>query len=561
MLASCFHAFGILGFALAWLSYDHYRPWVNFHAEALALVAVGLLAISTCLRAASSAWRTQVPRIVWWILAVALVPWLQWALGISLFAGDALLASLYVSGLAVAIWVGHSYATSELGQDAALAPVFYALWLAALVSAAIGLLQWLSLQGVLMMYVVQTDAGDRAMGNLGQPNQLATLLLMGMVSLGWTFERKAIGWLGLIAGVGFLSFVLVLTQSRAGVLSAVTVGLFLFWKSSQSPTRIRPRHLLLWLLAFGAMFLLVPVINDVLLMGGRRSMNVAVDSARITIWKQMLSGIAHAPWLGYGWNQTPTAHAFGGLTVPGSMTYTNAHNIVLDIVAWNGVPLGLLLTALCVYWFLSRMWRTGQKAGIYAMSCLLPLLVHSLVEYPFAYAYFLLAAGLMIGVVEAEIVGVKATRLRVQWVGALVVVWFGLGSYMVLEYLQIEDDFRVVRFENLNIGKTPVEYVVPDVWMFSHMATMLQASRLRPQPSMTADELETLRKTALRFPYGALSLRYALAMGLNGNPTGAQQQMAMIRGMYGEYYYQAAVGTLREMQEKYPELSAVKLPQ
>ena len=561
MLASCLHAFGILGLALAWLSYDHYRPWVNFHAEALALAAVGLLAISTCLRAASSTWSTQVPRIVWWVLAVALVPWLQWALGISLFAGDALLASLYLCGLAVAIWVGHSYAMAVPGEDAVLKPVFYVLWLAALASAAIGLLQWLSLQESLLMYVVQTDAGDRAMGNLGQPNQLATLLLMGIASLAWTFERKAIGWLGLVVGVGFLSFVLVLTQSRAGVLSAVTAGLFLCWKSSQTPMRIRPRHLLLWLFAFGVMLWLFPILNDGLLMGDRRSMNVVVDNARITIWKQMLNGIAHAPWVGYGWNQTPTAHAFGGLSVPGSLTYTNAHNIVLDVVAWNGVPLGLLLTAVCIYWFLSRMWGVEQRSGVYAMACLLPVALHSMVEYPFAYAYFLMAVGLMIGVVEAATMGVRTTRLHVRWVGALVVMWFGLGSFMVVEYLRIEEDFRVVRFENMNIGQTPAEYVVPDVWMFSHMATMLQASRLRPHPGMTAGEMETLRKASLRFPYGALGLRYAMAMGLNGNPVGAQRQMAMIRGMYGEYYYQAAVASLREMQEKYPELSAVTLPQ
>ena len=561
MLASCLHAFGILGLALTWLSYDHYRPWVNFHAEAMALAAVGLLALSVCLRATSSVWRTQVPRIVWWVLAVALVPWLQWALGISLFAGDALLASLYLCGLAVAIWVGYSHATAVPGDDAALAPMFYALWLAALASAAIGLLQWLSLQEFLVMYAVQSYAGDRAMGNLGQPNQLATLLLMGMVSLAWTFERKAIGWLGLVVGVGFLSLVLVLTQSRAGIISAVTVGVFLIWKNSNTSTRIRPRHLLLWLLALGAMYVLFPAVNDALRMADRRSMSMAVDNARLTIWLQVISGIAHAPWLGYGWNQTPTAHAFGGLSVPGSWIYTNAHNIVLDVVVWNGVPLGLFLTAVCAWWFLSRLWRVGQRAGIYAMACLLPIAVHSMVEYPFAYAYFLMVAGLMVGVVEAATVGTQATRLHVRWVAALVVGWFGLGSLMVVEYLRIEEDFRVIRFENLNIGHTPADYQVPDVWVFSQMGAMLDASRLRPHPGMAAAEIELLRKTSLRFHYGALSFRYAMAMGLNGNPQGAQQQLAMIRGMYGGGYYKSSVAAMREMQEKYPELSAVKLPE
>ncbi|ABE46556.1 PglL family O-oligosaccharyltransferase [Polaromonas sp. JS666] len=560
MTASRFHAFGVLCLAWAWLAYDHYRPWVNFHSEALALLGIGLLVASRCLvRSCLDA--EAAPRIVWWVMAAGLLPWLQYAMGISLFAGDALLASLYLSGLGAAIWLGYSYVVAPPEKDAALTSVFYMLWFAALVSAAIGLLQWLNLQGPLAMYVVQTDAGDRAMGNLGQPNQLATLLLMGMAALAWTFERKRIGRLGLIVGIAFMSVALVLAQSRAGMLSALVGAIFLIWKNNAAPERIAPRYVFAWLLAYGAAVQMLPYFQDFLLMGGGRSMNLGVDSARVTIWKQMLSGIGQSPWLGYGWNQTPTAHAAGSLAVPGSMTYTNAHNIVLDILAWNGVPLGLVLTAACAYWFVSRMHGAMRSSAIYAMACLLPIAVHSMVEYPFAYSYFLLTAGLMVGIVEASHRGIHTIRLNLRWVGCALAVWFVLGSYMVYEYLLIEEDFRVVRFENLRIGQTPAEYKVPDVWVFSHMASMLKAGRQQALPGMKPDDLENLRKASLRFPYGSLGLRYALALGLNGDPAGATRQMAVVRGMYGEYYYQAAVSVLRAVQqEKYPELSKVVTP-
>lgn len=501
------------------------------------------------------------PRIVGWIWAIALIPWAQYFLGIGLFAGDALLASLYLCALGIAIWLGFSYANPAMSPQPALDSVFFALWIAALTSAAIGLLQWLNLQDVLQMYAVQTDSGDRAMGNLGQPNQLATLLLMGMAALAWTFERNRIGNLGLGVGTAFLTLVLVFTQSRAGMLSVLVVAIFLIWKNNGTSAKLPPWAVIVWLLAYGAAILLLPSLFELLLMEGNRSMNPGVDAARITIWKQMLSGISQSPWLGYGWNETPTAHAAGSLAVPGSLTYTNAHNIVLDLLAWNGVPLGLLLTGACAYWFVSRMVRSTQSNAIYAMACLLPIAVHSMVEYPFAYSYFLLAAGVMVGIVEASQLGEKITRLRLRWIMATLSIWFVFGSYMSYEYFLIEEDFRIVRFENLKIGQTQLNYEIPDVWVISHMGAMLKAARQQAKPGMTSDELENLRKASLRFPYGSLGLRNALALGLNGDPVGATRQMAVIRGMYGENYYQAAVSVLRDLEkEKYPELHLVETP-
>lgn len=557
MPSSLFHAFGIICLALAWLAFDHYRPWVNFHSETLAFAGIGLLVLSHGLN--RKALITAAPRMVGCVFAVALLPWLQHWLGVGLFAGDALLASLYLFGLGAAIWLGYSYVMDSADGNAALAPIFYVLWIVSLVSAAIGLLQWLTLQGALAMYVVQADAGDRAMGNLGQPNQLATLLLMGIAALAWTFERERVGRVGLFAGVTFLTLGLVLAQSRAGMLSALVMGLFLIWKNHVTKARIGPKFILGWLLSFGLMVLLLPYVHDLLLMSSGRPVSFG-DSARITIWKQMLSGIAQSPWVGFGWNQTPTAHAAGSLAVPGSTTYTNAHNVVLDLLAWNGIPLGLLIAGACAYWFWSRIVNAGRSSAVYAMACLLPIAVHSMVEYPFAYAYFLIAAGLMVGIVEASHSGVRTLKLKLWWVQSSLAVWFVVGGYMAYEYFLIEEDFRIVRFENLRIGQTPAEYKVPDVWMLSHMAAMLKAARQQALPAMSADDLENLRKASLRFPYGSLALRNALARGLNGDAAGATRQMAVIRGMYGNHYYQAAVSVLRTEQEKYPQLSQVMTP-
>ena len=557
MLSSLLQAFGILLFSCAWLAFDHYRPWVNFHSEAMALFGVGLLAASQLLNK-NRPFKT--PHWIWIVVAVAVVPWLQWLTGVSLFSGDAVVVSLYLYGFAVAIALGYTYVREAPDR---LTPVFSSLCIVAMVSAAIGLLQWFSLEGPLGMYVVQTDAGDRAMGNLGQPNQLATLLLMGLASLTWFYERRRIGPTGMIFGTAFLTLVLVLTQSRSGTLSAVAAAFLLVWKAPASSARLRRRHVIAWTLAYLLARQLLPLVQSLLLMSDWRStLSLVNDNGRFIIWKQMLAGIWESPWVGYGWNQTPTAHASGSLHFPGSMTYTNGHNVVLDILAWNGIPLGVAISLACAYWLLSRIREIKDASALYAMGCLLPIVVHSFFEYPFAYSYFLLAAGLMAGIVEANRPHSLATNVSKRLFAVALSAWFSVGLYAVYEYIQIEEDFQVVRFENLKIGKTPEEYQRPkNIWLLSHMGAMLRAARQEATRDMRIEEIENLHKTSSRFAYGALAFRYALALGLNGQPEAASRQMRIIRGMYGDIYYQAAKSVLRSLEaEKYPELALVLTP-
>ncbi|WP_265299667.1 PglL family O-oligosaccharyltransferase [Verminephrobacter eiseniae] len=563
MPASLLHAFGILVFAWAWLSYDHNRPWLNFPAESLALLGIGLLAASRWV--VPGAQRDKggliVPRLAWGLVILATLPWLQWFAGISLFAGDAVIVSLYLCALAVAVALGYAYARDAADALQSLAPVFLVIGFVALVSAAIGLLQWLNLQEPLGIYVVQTDVGDRAMGNMGQPNQLASLLLMGIAALAWTYERKRIGATGLLCATGFLTLVLVLTQSRAGILSALVVVPLFVWKSHRAATRIRPWHAVGWLLCFLLALQALPWVHAALLMDEGRSLSLLRDNGRFFIWRQVWGGILESPWVGYGWNQTTTAQMASPLDSPGSLSLSYAHNVVLDLLAWNGIPVGLALTLAGIYWFLSRIHALRQVNPLYAMACLLPIAIHSLLEYPFAYSYFLLAAGLMAGIVEAAWKDAAPAVMPRRFFGVFLGAWFALGCYAVHEYMQIEEDFRVVRFENLRIGKTPADYRPPEhIWLLSQLGSMLDAARQEAKRGMTAQEMQNLRKVALRFPYGSLTLRYALALGLNGRPQEASRQMKIIRGIYGPYYYRAAVAALRRQEEKYPELREVKTP-
>ena len=543
MAFSLLHAFGIALFGVAWFVTDHFKPWANFHAEALALWSLVLLAWAHLAQPAP--WARQTPRWATWLLLLALVPWMQWGLGIGVYAGDAWIGSLFLCALVVSVSLGYSWGQAPPLMDKLRTAFFMTLVPVGLLMATVAVLQWLSLETFLTIWAVHVEPGGRSSGNLGQPNQTATLMLMGLAALAWAYERGLIGGVGLAAGAGWVAVALGTTQSRAGVLGALVVAGFLLAHGHFRSLRLRPIHIVGWLTFLGLwIVVLQPGLSSLLLMSGPRSFEVGVDSPRMTIWKQMLYGIWHAPWWGYGVNATPTANAWGGLEVPGSVTYTHGHNIVLDVLAWFGIPLGVLVAAVAAYWFVTRMLRVRQPWGIYAMACLLPILVHSMVEYPYAYGYFWVASGLCIGLVEAD----SQPNGGWRWprIAGLVLVtfWTVVGAVMTWEYVKIEEDFRYVRFESLNLGHTPAEHTLPQVHLLTQLDSMLRAGRQKPVADMPQAALDNLGDASMRFAFPILRSRYAQALWLRGDMAAATAQLGLIRGMYGEEVYQ---GTLERM--------------
>ena len=560
MLVTRLHALGLLFFTVSWLSYDHYRPWINFHAEALAIVGLSILVLGLLFRSGNA---LKAPKVSKWIALVALVPWAQYFSGISLFAGDALVSGIYLLALACAVWVGYQIALPiASAKESRVIGLMHSFWFAAMVSAAIGVAQWFNVQEPVGMYVAQTDIGDRAMGNLGQANQLATLLLMGIAAFAWIFERGLIGRVAFGFGIGFMTLALVMAYSRAGLIGVILIAGLYLWKRPQLHSRLSWQPVVIWVLLCVAGTLALPLASEALMMSDNQSFSrPEAVGQRVMMWKQVGYAIWQAPWFGYGWNQTPTAHAAGAVAYPYSVTYTNAHSFVMDIMAWTGLPLGVPLIGVIGWWFLSRLWTCASRDSVFAMAALLPFAMHSMVEYPFAYAYFLVAAGLFIGMVEANHIGVKTVSINLRWAWPLAFLWAVTGSYLIYEYFLIEEDFRVVRFENMKLGHTPSEYAAPDVWVLSQMGTMLKAARLRASPGMSAADMETLRTVSSRFAYGAVRFRYAQALALNGDPHGAIDQLAIIHGMYGSQYYAACVAELQQLANtKYPQLAAILKP-
>lgn len=537
--SSRFSSFGLFALTCAWLAYDHYRPWINFHSEFLAFVGLAALWMGL-VRPSQKSLSSSIPVVSVWIAALALLPWLQYAIGVTVFGGDALLSSCYILGLALA--VGAGYVGSRIW--------IHSLWIAAIGSSIIGLAQWLNLEGAIFgMYAVAVEKGDRAMGNLGQANQLASLLLMGIAALAYTLtlERRWVrGWSASL-GIVLMTVVLVLTQSRSGMVGALLAAAWLWMRT---PNRHHRKAIGLWLGFFIMGVLALPYVSEWLRGTTVRGLQATAPiSQRLDLWQQIAYAITQSPWLGYGWNQTPTAQAAGAIAHPHAILGGYAHNFVLDMLAWNGIPLGLLLCGAIGYWFISRLHRCRNVEAVYAMAGLLPFAVHSLLEYPFAYAYFLVAVGLLIGVIEAEIQPSTIVAIPLRWMQGVWALLIPLGVFIGYEYVRIEEDFRVVRYSAMNMADyASADYQPPTIRMLSQLDALLQSRRITVSTTMPEKNVQLLGAAALRFSDEVAWCQYAQALALKGRIPESRHQLDTIRALFGENYYAVCYPKLQRLQ-------------
>lgn len=538
-------------FGLSWLSPHHYPPWPAFHGEWLALssVFVGLLAASVNYGRQCC---VLIPRPAWVTAALVFVLLIQWSVGLQYFAGDVVVATLFLVGAAAAIVLGSNVSTGY--RIAPRLIIGATVLIAALSSSAIAVLQWLKFEHALGMLAVQVAVGDRPVGNLGQPNHLATLALLGVVTWRGLQLAKPVHVVADLAITGLLTLALVISQSRAGIVSGMLVTAFMVWKA---PADQRRRTILVWgmwlttlclgvacLQLSGEMWSTLSARGSLLDVGDRRS-----------LWAVAIAGLVEAPWIGYGFNQTAAASWIGSLAVPTSTYFNYAHNLILDLMLWLGIPLGLVLSCSGIWWFGSRLLRVRSPASVYACAMLIPLVFHSLVEFPFAYAYFLVTAGLMVGIVEAEATPPgQGWRVPVSALRAFAGVSLIAVLYGAYEYLKIESDYRAVRFENLRIGTPQRDHQPPDIYVLTNLGAKLKALRVQPRPDMPADELALLRDTSNRFVHGPLKLRYALALALNGEPLKAQLALLQLKNTHSDKYYQGVRELWAQRTEQYPQL-------
>lgn len=553
---------------LAYLLPNHYSPWLSFHQELAAALAFAPLLAWASTRI------TPLPAISYGAGALALVPLMQVATERLYFSTDGWMASLYLMGFGLSAHAGalskwRATKSKEL-DDRPVEWLWTALLVSALLSAGLAFHQWLlpSYQGI---YVAEIPPQSRPYANLAQPNQLATLLLLGIAGLVFLWEARRLRASLAIAAVFLLLWALVMTGSRSVLLALLWLPPAYFLMRKRCHLRTTPAAAVAAVVFYLVMAWLWPTLSNILLLdiGSNTALErMSSPGVRSIIWLSMLDAIGRAPWLGYGWGQISVAQIAVTLDHPPThIVLESAHNLFLDLALWNGLPIALGVVGGLGYWLCQQVRRCNDPARWATLLGVAVVLNHAMVEFPLNYAYFLLPVGYFMGALsgagipQATVSGVGfGARMTRGVVMAMTLFVTALTASVAVEYFPIEADWSLMRFQEARIGNLEATEP-PPAFLLTGLQQFLRFSRTEAKPGMSSQELETMRRNSERFAYAAPMFKYALAQAVNDQPENALKTLEKMCSMQPESVCRSAKSHWQELTKSiYPELGKLIFP-
>ena len=523
ILASLFLSF-------AWLSPFHTYPWVTFSSE-LATFAAALTLFTLFLNR-----NIQIPKLQLYILPVAFVPLLQWSGGLVSDFSVALLSTAYLFGFWVMVVMGYNLSLQSSAREQLMKQVCWLLLIIASVTSLIAMVQWLRFES--SVYGIMQLKGNRPYANFGQPNNLATFLIIGLMGALFLYEKhKASLWLLIPSSLSIL-FAICLTQSRTSLL--VCIFICIYWVIKQYKNK--PRLNFIKLFGWAATYLLIagyllPIIAQVMTTSVGEAVTHTASLAqragsgheRLGMWMQIIHAIGERPWFGYGWNQTSVAVVESIHFNTVQVWFNSAHNIVLDLLVWNGLPLGFLIIAYFAIWLFWLSKNAKDTISIVAILMVSAILMHAMLEFPQRYAYFLLPMGFLLGLIQAQtpnLNGVSLHRniIRCVWLVSLIVLLLIWRDYKLFqENSKLVFKQKPVSEEILGSSK---------ILILTQFQQRLDWITLKPQTLMSDSDLSVIGEMVKNkaTPYNLK--KYAQLLVYNHKLDEAEQQLFILQQLY-----------------------------
>lgn len=542
-------------FLAGWLNANHFSPWVSWHSEVPFFLWVLLVASNLAARSVSKgSIQISVPLLLPVLLGLVLAA--QGVSGLIDSHGQVFVVALYLLAMATSIAWGWDQAQSgmdggEARRHLAGDGLAWVLIAGGVLSLAIAMAQVLQLWEGWSVIARQAYI-RRPGGNLAQPNHLATLLVMGMGAALFLYAQRRVGRAVLVMLVWVFSLGVAITESRSGLLATLLLWALWFWKRPTTTVVTRSR---MW--ALGAVLVAIVLFAlwpnfyrwyaggvDIGDAGLERFESTGGDP-RWVLWQQMVQASLLKPWLGWGIRNTAEAHNAIAHEGVATLNVTYSHNILLDMAIWVGWPLALGIATLVGMWVWCRLKVVSeQPLAWFGMALLLPFGVHSFFEFPFAYTYLLVPAMLGVGFVEGALRCKTLAWRAPRWMLVpLVSLFCLLGLWSVVDYVRVEEDFRVARFQMLRIGPPPTE-LPPQIVLLDQLGDMVASTRVPLQAGLGAAQMGLLRKSALNYPWSGSQYRYAVALALHGERDEARRQMLVLRAQQGFKAYRILAAQL-----------------
>ncbi|MCO5397331.1 PglL family O-oligosaccharyltransferase [Ralstonia soli] len=521
----------------------HTYPIPTFYSEFAAAVCWIAFAVATL----GGTWnqKTHLPTVALAPLALIVVLLLQLAIApplnpfFSFGAIAALLAAAAICGLGARC----------RDVPGVLTVIAVAVIVGGLLTVAIELLQLFRVPNLPgdFFSINPTGTARRMWGNLNQPNHVGTYLAFGLAACLFLGHRHR-KWLALLmVVVQMLLIGMALTFSRVTWVHIAVIGalagipLAVEAKGRAWPVRLVALvgPLLLLVVAYQGWNWAISFANAAWTLDLPGSMGQRMQEGaglRPLLWKHAWHMFLAHPWLGggwgdYAWNQFVQTDTVGQVEMS-----LNAHNIVLDLLAKAGVVGLAAVFAPLAWWALDVRKRLQQPETVFLGAVVAVLMVHSLLEYPLHYVFFLFPFAFVLGYLDHR--QLRLPSGPVVWTLSGVVVICGVvllvrlwADYRVLERLYFAQEGAVKQLAKAQ-GSGPM--------LLAPYATLISAMNASVNQE-TAASLEGGEQRAAQFyPAPATVQRYALALAFQGKNEAA---VAQIRRLHHHYWTDFAAQT------------------
>jgi O-antigen ligase len=416
--------------------------------------------------------------------------------------------------------------------------LFIALALAGIASVLVGVVQVFAPQWADGEWIARSGITGRAVGNLRQPNHLSTLLLWSAVAVVPLFDSATLAKQAVCVAAAllfsFMLFGVVLSGSRTGLVGVVI--LLLWGLADRRLSRFSRVLLIASPLICAASWGFLSLWSS---MHGMQTLGAAtrlddsgdISSFRFAIWHNTLELIRTHPWFGVGFGEFNFAWTLTPFPDRPPQFFDHTHNLPLQLLVELGVPLGLLVLGLFA-WALWQAFRRstgveGPQGVSYRAAFVMVLLMalHSQLEYPLWYAYFLLPTafvwGLCLGAGNTPEQALAPRPSR--WLQAGGVAMMLAAVLMVWDYKRVVAIFTPPVDSTASLADRIVEG--RHSWFFAHHADYALVT--------TIDGAGTLPGAFKRAPHFLLDTRlmtaWAEALAAQGDVERARYLAARLR--------------------------------
>ena len=519
---------------LAWLFPFHKMPWTTFGSEVLTFLSA-LVLLSTINKS------LNIPKPQILILPILTVPLIQWAFGQVLYFSNALLCTAYIGMFWLMVVVGYNLGVGEKGQREQVFKIFCLIvFIGAIFSSFIALSQWLTVNEYFSP-LMNLLRGNRPYANFAQPNNLATFMCMGVFACLYFYEKRILPSYIITPSVLIFLFTIALTQSRTAWVVCLFTLVYLVIKQFGQVKRFSFTKLLAWVGVFIAIIATLPMINQwiaaVAIQDVAQTASVVERAStgylRLDMWNQALIAITQHPWLGYGWNQTGMAQIAAFDLYPSHEWYKTAHNVVLDLTIWNGIPIAIIIILYVVCWLFWLNRGAKEPVSIAAILMVCAVLIHALLEYPIHYAYFLLPLGFLLGIIQAQYAQLPTVNLKPAITVSIVVIGLVLIGVIYRDYILYREQSVLIK-QKTSLSASEQQIMNQDILILTQFKERVWWIGFNPHSKVSDQQLAHIGKMVANLASKYDIYKYAQVLAFNGKKTEAEHQLWILKILHGQ---------------------------